>query len=344
LRLLDQDARNEEDRSVMKYSQRYQLLFTLAAEEDETRACVADWEIELALQASLNSFLQRVRDVHNVTVTAQWLMSVQPGTPAPLDVDAQDSVVGWFYPEEKLSAFINTAEWYLSSAASTDPMINLITYVPATNHRPTLIRDTSGTAVASNAFAIPQWGGVAIVNPDADTTILTAEMMRPVMAAYVSQLRALLGVRPITLASLETKVNVHVDVSSVGLTAWEQDAMLRTRIIETLVEARQTLASLLRLVAAQGHMVVHDEIAEMVAQSVHHVDASHTALMKHNVTEAFAHSQEAYRLADTAFFDPHMVGMVYFPDEHKYAVYMPLFFPAAVPLLLATVRAVRTRG
>jgi len=39
--------------------------------------------------------------------------------------------------------------------------------------------------------------------------------------------------------------------------------------------------------------------------------------------------------AESAFFDPTMVSMLYFPDEHRYAVYMPFFVPIAVPLLLA---------
>ena len=30
-----------------------------------------------------------------------------------------------------------------------------------------------------------------------------------------------------------------------------------------------------------------------------------------------------------------MVSMLYFPDEHKYAIYTPLFGPLALPLLMA---------
>ena len=36
-----------------------------------------------------------------------------------------------------------------------------------------------------------------------------------------------------------------------------------------------------------------------------------------------------------------MVGQVYFPDEHKVAVYLPLLGPVGVPLVMSAVKEVR---
>jgi phosphatidylinositol glycan class S len=33
-----------------------------------------------------------------------------------------------------------------------------------------------------------------------------------------------------------------------------------------------------------------------------------------------------------------MLGLLYFPQEHKYAVYTPLFGPIAIPLLATSAR------
>jgi len=38
--------------------------------------------------------------------------------------------------------------------------------------------------------------------------------------------------------------------------------------------------------------------------------------------------------AERGFFEKSMVGQVYFPDEHKIAVYLPLLGPVGVPLLI----------
>jgi len=52
--------------------------------------------------------------------------------------------------------------------------------------------------------------------------------------------------------------------------------------------------------------------------------------------------KKAIELAESAFFDPTMVSMLYFPDEHKYAIYMPLFVPISVPLLVALHREIKS--
>jgi phosphatidylinositol glycan class S len=36
-----------------------------------------------------------------------------------------------------------------------------------------------------------------------------------------------------------------------------------------------------------------------------------------------------------------MLALLYFPDEHKYAVYTPLFGPMSVPLLVALLKEVK---
>ena len=45
--------------------------------------------------------------------------------------------------------------------------------------------------------------------------------------------------------------------------------------------------------------------------------------------------------AEKAFFDKRMVGQVYFPDEHRVAVLLPLLGPVGVPLVMAVGKEVR---
>lgn len=49
----------------------------------------------------------------------------------------------------------------------------------------------------------------------------------------------------------------------------------------------------------------------------------------------------AEREAEKAFFEKSMVGQVYFPDEHKVAVYLPLLGPVGVPLVVAAGKEIR---
>ena len=56
---------------------------------------------------------------------------------------------------------------------------------------------------------------------------------------------------------------------------------------------------------------------------------------------ALQNARIAEEEAEKAFFEPSMVGQVYFPDEHKVAVYVPLLGPMAVPLVMAALKEVK---
>lgn len=52
------------------------------------------------------------------------------------------------------------------------------------------------------------------------------------------------------------------------------------------------------------------------------------------------HATRANVLSSRAFFNPNMLALLYFPMEHIYAVYTPLFVPVSIPLLAALIREV----
>ncbi len=55
---------------------------------------------------------------------------------------------------------------------------------------------------------------------------------------------------------------------------------------------------------------------------------------------ALRHSSDALTQASRAFFNPGMLALLYFPAEHKYAVYTPLFASVAAPLVATLLREV----
>lgn len=63
--------------------------------------------------------------------------------------------------------------------------------------------------------------------------------------------------------------------------------------------------------------------------------------MKEHPKRALQGSARALKFASEAFFHPDMLAMLYFPPEHTYAVYLPLFAPALMPLVVAAVRELR---
>jgi phosphatidylinositol glycan class S len=65
---------------------------------------------------------------------------------------------------------------------------------------------------------------------------------------------------------------------------------------------------------------------------MHHLEL---ACAKLGSTQSLEHARIAETEAERAFFEKSMVGQLYFPDEHKVTVYLPLLGPVGVPLLMS---------
>lgn len=57
-----------------------------------------------------------------------------------------------------------------------------------------------------------------------------------------------------------------------------------------------------------------------------------------NLGFALQYSKEAILASEKAFFDPSLLHLLYFPDDQKFAIYIPLFLPMCVPILLSLLK------
>ena len=55
-------------------------------------------------------------------------------------------------------------------------------------------------------------------------------------------------------------------------------------------------------------------------------------------------SREAIANSETAFFDASLLELLYFPQDQKFAIYIPLFMPVGVPILKGAMQAIKGRG
>ncbi|KAJ7333914.1 hypothetical protein OS493_016008 [Desmophyllum pertusum] len=56
--------------------------------------------------------------------------------------------------------------------------------------------------------------------------------------------------------------------------------------------------------------------------------------------QQFSAAKKAIRSSEEAFFDPSILELLYFPDDQKYAIYIPLFLPISLPVLLSLRQAI----
>ena len=50
-------------------------------------------------------------------------------------------------------------------------------------------------------------------------------------------------------------------------------------------------------------------------------------------SKAFVKSQTSFISAEKAFFDDTLLALLYFPEDQKYAIYIPLFLPVGISFI-----------
>ncbi|KAL0075090.1 phosphatidylinositol-glycan biosynthesis class S protein [Phycomyces blakesleeanus] len=327
---------------TLKYSPRYQVTFSLM--NNDPRGISVDWNIRDSMKTYVYPFLDQLSMISNFTMQHYASLSMKPQFKNRADKPSY-----YYFNPEHLPHFVNSAEWNLASTISSYPTINLILYVPSPEETPLRIHDSKEQPLLTNAFLIPRWGGVVIKNPSKKALAekqlnFTKKDLQPIMKIFVAQLRSLMGIPNINSMADKMPSTVNATFMSspiTGITTLEKDQLIRHRTVENMVNAIATLHSLQQLVTEIPKMVVLDHIALQVQQSLNALQLACDVLSQGKYTPALQYSIEAIELSEKAFFDPTMVSMLYFPDEHKYAIYMPLFVPISVPLVMALLKEVK---
>ncbi|KAF7590476.1 GPI transamidase component [Aspergillus hancockii] len=308
-------------RRSMKYAETYHLAFSLFTPGIEP----SSWDVKAAVEEYISPLLQAFAPINNFTVDTQVQLyaNFAPMAP-PLEYDEVQAA--WALKKEDLSAFINAAEWPLSPSIGSGPTINFILYVPAPAQSPMVVKESGATS-----WIIPQWGGVFLLNPPLSTTDnpsnpphLSQEALRPAFLTFSHQLLTLLGA-PATPASLPFRIQT----------------LIRIRAATLLLSASSTMGSLARLTESLPSIPIPANVATSVSTTISHLASACDHLRDGRFHAALADARVAETEAERSFFEKSMVGQVYFPDEHKVAVYLPLLGPIGVPLVVGLLKELK---
>ncbi|KAF2454240.1 phosphatidylinositol-glycan biosynthesis class S protein [Lineolata rhizophorae] len=306
-----------------KYAPTYHLTFSLFT----PTAAPSDWEIEEALATHVAPLLESLSTISNFTVDTQ-VQLYAAFSPSIREPEYDSNRGAWTLRKEDVSGFINAAEWPLSPSIGAGPTVNFVLYVPSPSQTPLVVADGDATATS---WLVPQWGSILILNPTASNqqrqqqpTTLTQDDLAPAMLTFSSHLLSLLSV-PSSPPSLPLRLRT----------------LTRVRAASLLLSASSTLGSLARLALALPGIAIPDAVADAVDETVARLDAACADLREGRFGAALRSARVAEMRVEKAFFEPSMVGQVYFPDEHKVAVYLPLLGPVAVPLLMAVVKEIK---
>lgn len=302
---------------AFKYAPTYHLTFSLFS----PTYTPSKWDIETALRSYLKPLLESFSAISNFTVDTQVQLyaTLSPSISQP---EYDDELKAWTLRKEDLSGFVNAAEWPLSPSIGEGPTVNFVLYVPDQRQSPLIIKENGG-----NSWLIPQWGGVHILNLGAETVpqTLTADALAPAMHTFSNQLVSLFGL-PNAPASLPLRIST----------------LERVRAASLVTSTSSTLGALAQVYQKLPSIPVPDVVAQSAALSITHLHQACDSLRQGRFHEALENARIAQGEAEKAFFERSMVGQVYFPDEHKVAVYLPLLGPVAVPLIMAALKELKS--
>jgi phosphatidylinositol glycan class S len=164
----------------------------------------------------------------------------------------------------------------------------------------------------------------------------------PVMSVFLAQLRLLLGIHPTAATSFESDRQVSVvGLDSKVIADWELEQWLREKCVENIIMSSSTLISLAELLDKISNIVINDDIGAQVFSSVEAIERSSQLLAGGDLKQANLVSKLARDASEKAFFDPSLLELLYFPEDQKFAIYVPLFLPVGFPIVLSLLQAVR---
>ena len=108
-----------------------------------------------------------------------------------------------------------------------------------------------------------------------------------------------------------------------------------------IFSASSTLGALARLTKTLPSIAIPNTVASSVDLTIRHLHEACSSLRDGKFHTALQNAIIAEAEAERAFFERSMVGQVYFPDEHKVAVYLPLLGPIAVPLVTSALKELK---
>ena len=285
----------------LRYAATYHLTFSLFADGSTPNT----WDIEEAVEKYMRPLLDVLSPIHNFTVDTQLQLYATPGV--------QSQVLH----KEDLASFINAAEWPLSPSIGGAPTVNFVIFA---GNQTIALGDSESSAETSQSWLIPQWGTVYLLSlPDA-TSHVSSNILRQPMLTFGGHLLTLLG------------------TPQAGSLPLRLSALTRIRSADLLLRSSSTLGSLARLSRSLPSISIPRTVADGVATSMYHLER---ACSKLGGLEGLMHARIAEEEAERAFFEKSMVGQLYFPDEHKVAVYLPLLGPVGVPLVLGLIKELK---
>lgn len=293
----------------------FDILFSLMIPEPEKYR--PTWKIQEAIEAYFDPMLEILKKLCHVSIKSQILylsnLSLKP------QFNNQDNYYAVSQQDLGLAINIGTQ---LSSHVTSRPTLNFLTYIPVSRFSPLMIVDQKSHKLDSNAFLVPRWGGVLVLNTNSSEI-----NMDLLMRTFVTQFKQLIG-----LYHFDQDLVIRLEGTAI-ISPIEYDFLIKFGLVENLAVAQLTMKSLSHLLTQISNIVINEEVSQQVFSAVEDYQAALELSLQGDFQGAFLRSQKSFISSEKAFFDDTLLALLYFPYDQKYAIYIPLFLPVGISFM-----------
>ncbi|XP_059610001.1 GPI transamidase component PIG-S-like isoform X1 [Phlebotomus argentipes] len=301
------------------------------------------WNVRYAAENYITPFLNEISVLSNFTLKTQWKYQV-PFQYSSKQIHDNSTLKRHFaLDEDSLPHIVTAVEKNIGHEISNNPCFQLVVYVPPCSKAPVYIYNKKRERATLNnidAFLSPKWGGIVIANPAERVCVKYMEDQQKVDVVINSNeisLTLLYLLRKLTDIDVDIPISeaTMTEITSISPRKWEVDVYMRNSAIHLIQSSIVTLSSLTSLLKDISYIVINDAVGQAVEDSYRNIVKALTALKANDLHLAVNLAKKAHEASETAFFDPSLLALLYFPDEQKYAIYIPLFLPVLIPVLMS---------
>jgi GPI-anchor transamidase subunit S len=300
-----------------------------------------NWNVKKATEVYLQPFLHEFSNLSDFTLKSQWKYQVELKYASKQIKD--DSKLGRHFAldYDALPHIITAIERKLGTAVANKPCIHLVIYAPPCSAAPVYIYKNNQRVsnFSFDSFVSAKWGGIVIANPSTTLCAISSDekLISVNLNSHDIMDFVLYELRKIFELEIEMPIKDAAVVSLEKITPrlWEKDMYLRNGAIHLIASATSTLQSLVKLLNGIENIVISDLVAAEIHKAYENIVKAKIFLESNDVDNTVKHARIAYIAAERAFNDPSLLELLYFPQEQKYAIYIPLYLPIMIPVIFS---------
>ena len=225
----------------------------------------------------------------------------------------------YFISEDNISQVVNRIESNLNSYTLQKLKLNYLVYTPSDQHQPLSFRQAHTGSLFKFA-RVEDWGTIILAGSEKES------IYSPVLPAALHDIKEMLKFPYIISNQLDLTECRVFNLIEINPWFYKQTQCYHD-------SARNNLNSLVVSISAVQNMFINTDIQQATLNALDRLEKCRQAYREGDLLSAYTNCKEGWEQSHRANYDPSILGLLYFPEDQKYAIYVPLFLPVAVILL-----------